>query len=328
VAEAIAQGISERRTCKYLELNRKTIQNWRKNGIQDKRKGSVRFVPHKLTEIEEQAFYNAAMKSRFADRTPEQIVATLAEEGLYYGSPSTLYRILRKRKLLKHRASTKKPVKSNKAVSVYVTAPNQVWAWDITWLKTDVVGLFKYAYTIIDLYDRSIVGWAIEDSESDTHARRLFERVIRTLAIVPQFIHADNGGPMRGVSLAAFLDSLCITRSYSRPRCSNDNAFIESWHKTLKYTPRYPGYFTSLEHARTWYADFVHWYNHEHQHSALGYVTPNQRRTGEASAIYAKRNQTMLMAQQKNPSRWRTGKIHLYDAHDPIMIARPIRKAS
>ncbi|MCA1949993.1 MAG: integrase core domain-containing protein [Treponema sp.] len=119
-----------------------------------------------------------------------------------------------------------------------------------------------------------------------------------------------------------------ITLSYSRPRCSNDNAFIESWHKTLKYTPGYPGYFTSLEHARMWYADFVHWYNHEHQHSALGYVTPHQRRTGEATAIYAKRNKTMLMAQQKNPSRWRTGKIHLYDASNPIMIARPIRKAS
>jgi transposase InsO family protein len=309
-------------------LNRKTIQNWRTTGILDKRKGSARLVPHKFSEAEEQAFYDAVMTKRFADRTPEQIVATLAEEGLYYGRPSTLYRILRKRNLLKHRASTKKPVRSNKAVSISVTASNQVWAWDITWLKTDVAGLFKYAYTIIDLYDRSIVGWAIEDCESDEHARKLFERVIRAINVIPQFIHADNGGPMRGVSLAVFLDSLCITRSYSRPRCSNDNAFIESWHKTLKYTPGYPGYFTSLEHARTWYADFVNWYNHEHQHSALAYVTPYQRRTGEAIAIYQKRNHTMLMAKQKHLNRWKTGNVHLYTATNANIVARPIQKYS
>ena len=121
--------------------------------------------------------------------------------------------------------------------------------------------------------------------------------------VIPEFIHADNGGPMRGVSLGAFLDSLCITRSYSRPRCSDDNAFIESWHKTLKYTVGYPAFFESLGHARKWYADFVCWYNNEHQHSALGYVTPNQRRTGEATEIYAKRNQTLLDAKLKKIGR-------------------------
>lgn len=117
--------------------------------------------------------------------------------------------------------------------------------------------------------------------------------------VVPQIIHADNGGPMRGASLGAFLDSLCVTRSHSRPRCSNDNAFIESWHKTLKHTVGYPAFFTSLEHARTWYADFVAWYNNEHLHSSLDYVTPNQRRTGEALEIYRRRNQTFLPPKRK-----------------------------
>lgn len=288
----------------------------------------MRYVPHKLSDQEEEAFYAAVMTPRFVDSTPEQIIATLAEEGLYYGSPSTLYRILKKRKALKHRTNTKKPVKNSRAVLMQPTEPNQVWAWDITWLKTDVVGLFKYAYTVIDLYDRSIVGWAIEDTESDIHAKELFERIIRTLGVVPKLIHADNGHPMRGVSLAAFLDSLCITRSYSRPRCSNDNAFIESWHKTLKYTIGYPACFTSLEHARTWYVDFVNWYNHEHQHSALGYVTPHQRRTGEADAIYAKRNQTLLIAKQKHPNRRKAGRVRVYAALQPCITCRPLKNAS
>lgn len=324
----MAEMISERRVCDYLELNRKTIQNWRILGTVDKRKGSVRYVAHRLTEEEQQTFYEVANSKRFADCTSEQIIAKLAEEGTYYGSSSTLYRILRKRKALHHRVDTKKPVKNSRTVPINITAPGQVWAWDITWLKTDVVGIFKYAYTIIDLFDRTIVGWTIENCESDEHARKLFERVIRYTNSVPIFIHADNGGPMKGVSLGAFLDSLCVTRSYSRPRCSDDNAFIESWHKTLKHTVGYPEFFTSLLHARTWYADFVHWYNNEHQHSALGYVTPNQRRTGEAIQIYAKRNQTILAAKLKNPLRWRTKKVRVYGALPVSIVLRPLKKTA
>ena len=108
---------------------------------------------------------------------------------------------------------------------------------------------------IIDLFDRSLVGWTIEDNESYEHAARLFRRIIRDLDVVPQIVHGDNGHPMRGATLAAFLDKLLVSRSYSRPRCSNDNAFIESWHKTLKHTVGYPKLFTSLDHARCWYAN-------------------------------------------------------------------------
>lgn len=328
IDEAITRGISERKTCIYLDLNRKTIQNWRRKGTADKRKGSARFVAHRLSVEEEQTFYQVANSPEFRDYAPELIVAKLAEVETYYASVSTLYRILRKRKAVQHRQETKKPFKTTKAIPTLVTGPDQVWAWDNTWLKTDVEGLFKYAYTIIDLYDRTIVGWAVEESETDDHARTLFERVIRTHKVVPKIIHADNGGPMRGVSLGAFLDRLCITRSYSRPRCSNDNAFIESWHKTLKHTVGYPALFTSLEHARTWYADFVNWYNHEHLHSSLGYVTPIQRRTGEAQFIYKKRNHTILEAKAKNPLRWRTGKVYNYDAQPVSISCRPIKKSA
>ena len=209
-----------------------------------------------------------------------------------------------------------------------VTGSDQVWSWDITWLRTDVHGLFFYAYTIIDLYDRSIVGWSIETNESDEHARRLFERVIRDLGVVPEIVHADNGHPMRGMTLAVFLDSLQVRRSYSRPRCSNDNAHIESWHKTLKYTVGYPSHFESLEMARSWYADFIAWYNTDHQHSGLGYVTPMQRRSGEAKAIHTRRNQTLQDAFIKNPLRWRRRKVRSYQCSPVYAFYRPVKKAA
>lgn len=260
--------------------------------------------------------------------TPEQIVAKLAEEGVYYASASTLYRILRRRKTLAHRRESRKPREATKPEYIEVTGPNQVWSWDITWLRTEVAGLFLYAYSVIDLFDRSLVGWTIETSESEEHAKRLFRRITRDLGVCPKIVHADNGNPMRGVTLAVFLDSLAVTRSHSRPRCSNDNAFIESWHKTLKYSVGYPGRFESIGHARTWYADFVNWYNTEHLHSGIGYVTPRQRRTGEAVAIYECRNQTIAEARSRNPGRWRQKKTMTYGASAVRAFYRPFEKAA
>ena len=258
--------------------------------------------------------------------SPELIVAKLAEEGTYLASASTFSRILRKRQALVHRQESRRARKGGKPDRISVDGPNQVWSWDITWLKTDVEGLFLYAYTVIDLYDRSIVGWTIEKSEGEEYARRLFSRVIRDLGVCPRIVHADNGNAMRGVTLAVFLDSLMIARSYSRPRCSNDNAFIESWHKTLKYTVGYPRFFSSLSAARIWYADFIQWYNGSHLHSALGYVTPLQRRSGEATLIYAKRNQTIIAAKNKNPNRWRLGRTRQYGSGSVETVYRPISK--
>lgn len=304
------------------------MQNWRRFGLRDRRKGSARHVAHRLSAAEEQAFFEVANSARFRDATPEQIIARLAEEGMYYGSTSTLYRIFRKRGALSHRRESKKPIGSTTHTKIEVTARNQVWAWDITWLRTNVHGLFYFAYTVIDLFDRSIVGWTIEETESDEHARSLFQRIIRDLGVVPEIVHADNGNPMRGMTLAAFLDMVMVSRSYSRPRCSNDNAHIESWHKTLKYTVGYPKTFPSLEYARSWYANFVHWYNTEHQHSGIGYVTPEERRSGQAEAIYARRNQTLLEAKAKNQGRWRCGKTRRYESPPVFAFYRPLQKVS
>jgi transposase InsO family protein len=320
--------VSERGACELLDLDRRTIQNWRRYGPSDRRKGSVRFVPHRLTDEERRQFLKEANSPRFADKTPDHLVAILAQEEKYIASPSTLYRILREEKALAHRRESKKPRAAEKPNYLTVTGPNQVWSWDITWLRTDVAGIFLYGYTVIDLFDRSIVGWTIEASESEEHATRLFRRIMRDLGVVPGIVHADNGNPMRGVTLAVFLDSLLVKRSYSRPRCSNDNAFIESWHKTLKYSVGYPSRFDSLDQARRWYADFVHWYNTEHLHSGIGYVTPAQMRSGEAEVIFETRNRTIAKARLRNPLRWRMSKIYSYGPNTVQSLYRPLNPAA
>jgi len=262
-----------------------------------------------LTVKEWDALFAMATCKRFADHTPEQVVATLAQESVYIASTSSMYRVLRRRNAMAHRSESRKPSATRESTEMIVTGPNQVWAWDITWLKTPVRGIFLYAYTVIDLFDRTIEGWCIETYESEGLSTLLFARITRDMKVAPQILMADNGHPMRGMTLAVFLDSLFIRRNYSLPRCSNDNAFIGSWHKTLKYSGEYPRMFENIEVARIWYADFVNWYNKCHRHSVLAYVTPMQARPGEAERLFSERNKTILAG---NPLRWSTDRTRTY----------------
>lgn len=217
---------------------------------------------------------------------------------------ATFYRVLRDANQVHHRSEMKPKNRSSKPSEQVATGPNQVWCWDITWLPLQVRGIFVFAYIIIDVYDRSIVGWSIHDREDAQLARELFEHLQTRMNLRDVHVHSDNGGPMKGLSLLALLYVLGVSTSYSRPRVSNDNPFIESFFKTLKYTAGYPGRFRDLQHARTWMADFIAWYNTTHLHSALGYVTPHQRRTGVDRKLFEQRNQTMAQARTSFPERW------------------------
>ncbi|RNA64493.1 DDE domain-containing protein, partial [Prosthecochloris sp. ZM_2] len=173
-----------------------------------------------------------------------------------------------------------------------------VYTWDITYMARTIRGLFFYAYVIKDIFDKSIVGWSIHAEESERHSRALFERVLKGRRIQLKALHADNGHPMKGVSLMGLLQDLNVAVSHSRPRTSNDNPYIESLFKTMKYHVTYPRAFDTLADARQWMADFVHWYNTEHLHSSIGYVTPHQMRYGQADAIFEQRNDAINRARE------------------------------
>ncbi|MFC0281379.1 transposase [Falsigemmobacter intermedius] len=124
----------------------------------------------------------------------------------------------------------------------------------------------------------------------------------------PKVLHADNGAPMKGATMKTTLERLGIIASCSRPRVSNDNPFSEALFRTCKYRPAWPRKgFASKTGAQDWVKDFVTWYNAEHLHSALRFVTPNSRHAGEEHRMLAKRADLYAKARAANPQRW-TGK--------------------
>jgi len=325
IEEAHKQGASYKKACEVVDITERTLQRWKKKGPEDKRKGADKRVHNKLSQDEREEIIDVCTSPRYRDLNPHQIVPLLLNENIYLASESSLYRILTEADLQHHRANSRVPKDQSKPPERKATASNHVWTWDITWLARNILGMFYYAYIVMDIYDRTIVGWAVHETESEAHAETLFMDLALKKGIRFRYLHSDNGRPMKGQTLANFLESLNVQSSFSRPRVSNDNPFIESGFRTLKYHPGYPKSFKSLEEAREWLAAFVNWYNTMHLHSSIGYVTPQQLRSGEAEGIFATRNAVMAQAKIAHPERWGSRKSKIWAAPETVTL-NPVKK--
>jgi putative transposase len=302
--------------CETVGISAKTFQRWcQPDNVIDSRLDATHAPSNKLTALERQRIIKLVNEPEYADLSPSQIVPRLADDGCYVASESTLYRILKQEKQLHHRQRSKPAGPAKKPRALVATGPNQIYTWDITYLPTQVKGIFLYLYLVLDIYSRKIVGWQVHAEERSALAADLMTDICQRENIKRHQVtlHSDNGSPMKGATMLATLQQLGIMPSFSRPSVSNDNPYSESLFRTLKYRPDYPGKpFADLQAARIWVHGFVGWYNNEHRHSAIKFITPAQRHAGEDNQILAKREQVYLKARSANPLRW-SGSIRNWD---------------
>ena len=305
--EAVHQGARRAAACQMVGLSARTLERWRHAPhAADARAGPHTVPANQLTPDENALILTTVNSAPYRDLSPHQIVAQLADAGIYLGSASTIYRVLHRAAQVVHRGRAAVPVWRAKPVHS-ATAPHQLWSWDITWLRTPVRGVYWYLYLMLDVWSRKIMGWVIHPEESDLHAAALFRTICETHALDPDGIvlHSDNGGPMKGANMVITLHDLGVVPSFSRPRVSNDNPFSEALFRTLKYCPAYPTLpFASLEDATSWMETFVPWYNTVHRHSGIRFVTPDDRHSGREHAILAHRHQVYTEARAQHPERW------------------------
>jgi transposase InsO family protein len=298
------------------------VQRWRLAPDGDERREGRHSLPsHALTETERRALLTAMHRPEHHDASPKTIVAKLADGGEYVGSESTMYRVLRAEGELTPRGRARPPVR-REAPSHRATGPNQVWSWDITYLLSTVRGVFFYLYLIVDIWSRRIMGWAVHPEESQAHAAALIAAAALAAGVDPGtlILHSDNGGPMRGGTMLAMLYDLGIRASFSRPRVSDDNPFSEALFRTLKYVPQYPRKpFEGADAARAWVQTFVPWYNGQHLHSGIGFVTPEARHRGRDVAQLEARRAVYEAARAKHPSRW-SGATRAWDRPGDVTL--------
>lgn len=283
-----------------------------------------RFNPRALTPEEREAVWAVLTEERFVDKTPRAIWATLLEEGVYLCHWRTMYRLLHELgPVVDRRPQRRHPQRPAPALTA--TGPNQVWSWDITYLSLGRRGCFAYLYTVLDIYSRCVVGWTVAEVESGEVAVQLVRTTCERHGIEAEqlVLHADRGGPMRSRPLSELLEELGVTPSHSRPRVSNDNAFIKAHFKTLKYSAGFPGAFSSLEEARDWVRGFVETYNQEHRHSGLGLLTPAQVHSGGVAEVQDRRLQVLHAAAQQHPLRFHHQQPKLPKLPQEVSLGQP-----
>jgi len=311
VADAEAAGARLKTACEVVGVSVRTIQRWRQTPAgEDRRCGPKHRPPNALSPAEEAKVIDVMTSPSNAGVSPKQLVPQLADEGVYLASESTMYRLQRRCGLRKRRRQASRGHVTRATTVHSATGPNEVWSWDITWLPTVIRGSFYKLYLVLDIWSRRIVGWDVHRTESADLAAELIRRIADNSGVDLQglVLHADNGKPMRGSTMLATLQWLGVVPSFSRPHVSNDNPYSEALFRTLKHTPAYPKLpFASLQAARRWVVRFVDWYNGEHRHSAIRYVTPNERHSGQEQAILAHRQHVYERARRRNPQRWSRG---------------------
>lgn len=262
--------------------------------------------PLALSNLERECVVATLNSARFADCTPYTAWARLLDEGIYLASVRTFYRVLAAQGLVRERRDQLvHPAHAKPELAA--SAPNQIWSWDITRLRSTLKWQYFYLYVLLDIFSRYVVGWLVAGAENAALAQALIEETCAKYHITPATLtlHSDRGSPMRAKTTAELLVDLGVAASFSRPRVSNDNPFSEAQFKTLKYRPEFPERFDGIEHARVHLRRFFGWYNDEHRHSGIGFMTPAMVHFGRSGVIDERRRHVLQAAYAAHPERFK-----------------------
>ena len=277
-----------------------------------------------LSETETATVLAALCEERFVDRAPEEVYATLLDEGVYLCSPRTMYRILAAHNAVQERRRQRRHPEYKKP-ELMAEAPNEVWSWDITKLRGPAKGVYYYLYVVMDIFSRLVVGWMLADRENANLAGQLIAESCTRHGVEPDqlHLHSDRGAPMTAKCTAQLLADLGVTRSLSRPQVSDDNPFSEAQFKTLKYAPGFPVRFGSFDHAREHCRAFFPWYNTEHRHSGIAMLTPQTVHQGRVDEVLAGRQTALDAAFAANPERFPRGAPRTRPLPEAVWINPP-----
>jgi len=325
-AYALSRDVGKKPACEALRVPRATFYRHMTRELDTPKENSSRPVPPlALSSEQRQSVVDILHSERFQDKAPYEVYATLLDEGQYYCSIRTMYRILtsehgcvKERRRRHQRTHYKKP-------ELLATGPNQVWSWDITKLKGPVKWTYFYLYVIMDIFSRYVVGWMVAHREQDALAKRLIEQscLKQNIESGQLTVHADRGSSMKSKAVAHLLADLGITKTHSRPHVSNDNPYSESQFKTLKYCPAFPERFGSIQDSRAFCQPFFNWYNKEHRHSGIALMTPQQVHYGMDKKVFNFRSQVLSTAFRRNPIRFKGKMPKPYELPEAVWINKP-----
>jgi len=312
-----AKGIARYQACKLLQIKVRRIERWKARikriGSMAYKKPGPRQVVHAIMPVEREALVEYVGREETVDYSFQMLALKGAEQGLFCMSASSVRTILHEESLAADRTGRKRRgvrVKPNRPEEL--TGPNQCWCWDLSYLKTDILRVFWYLYVMLDEWSRKVVAWRVSRSLAAEEALALIDSAIiaENMLEVPEerlpVVVNDRGSQMKAKEVKQMFKDLGLTQLFTRPRTPDDNPFVEALLSTVKTSPVYPGWFPSNDEkgVNGYFNRYFTWYDHEHYHSRIGYVTPFQKHTGQAEAIIMQRKKQLTAQRERRKEYW------------------------
>ena len=309
IERAKKQGISITRACALLMITRRRVVRWRRELNSGKGLGNLKPGPteplNKLLPVERESVLQMATKEEYADLSHRILAVTAWDLGVFFVSFSSVYRIMRSANLMSMRG-VQRPHngRSVPPVRKELTGPKQRWCWDISYLPTYEKGIFLYLYLLLDEYSRKALPWLVSWHQRAQEAQRLIEwgLINENILDLPEdqrpVVINDRGCQMKAKPIKRMFEDHHMPQLFARPRTPNDNPFVESLFGTIKTAPQYPRRFLDLDNGIQYFDRYFPWYNTEHYHSGIDYVTPEQCHQGLKESIVHSRNQNLEKQRQ------------------------------
>jgi transposase InsO family protein len=254
---------------------------------------------------EKDAVFELALDETYADLSHRSLALLAMEKNLFFMGFSSVYRVLKERGLTTARTDNARNASSLPPERKEIDGPNQRWCWDISYLRTFEKGIFVYLYVLLDEYSRKVIAWRVSWRATAAEAHELIheamwaEKVFDIDITARPEVFNDRGTQMKAKSVRRLFEDHHMPQIFTRPRTPNDNPYIESAFSTIKRAPEYPGAFRDVQEAENYFAVYFPWYNQEHYHSGIDYVTPEQAHQGLREVIVEKRKQQLKAQRQR-----------------------------
>ena len=310
IERSLQQGVSVRRSCLILDIEHRRIIRWQHRarqglGLANKIPGSKEPL-HRMLPAEIDRIIAMAKSQDYVDLSHRILAVTAWDKGLFQASFSTVYRVLKEQNLMTargpggaHNGNSKAPVRKE------LTGPNQRWCWDISYLMTFEKGIYLYLYLLLDEWSRKAIQWRVSWQQTAEQARLLLEGalVVENILDLPEgqrpVVISDRGRQMKAKPIQKLCEDHGMPQLFARPRTPNDNPFIESAFSTVKRAPAYPGEFLDDAAAVDYFNRYFTWYDTEHYHSGIDYVTPQQAHQGLRQQIVDQRRMKKLSQRRR-----------------------------
>jgi transposase InsO family protein len=214
-------------------------------------------------------------------------------------SPSSVYRVLHRAGVLKRWNESRSLGKGTGFQQPF--GPHAHWHVDISYIN--LVGTFYYLCTVLDGFSRYIIHWEIRESMTEADVEIVLQRAKETVPEARPQLISDNGPAFIAKDFKEFIRISGMTHVRTSPYYPQSNGKLERWHQSLKRECIRPKTPLTLEDAQRVVSGYVHQYNTERLHSAIGYITPADKLHGRAEEIFAQREAKLIAAREARKRR-------------------------